>query len=515
MERFLDRHQPNVVGVLSGFDRVLFRGSLRSLSYVNGMGKFLSSHGVLLKDFGPFANRVSARLKARSQQVAEAEDRPWVYIESPKVSKEDIARRIAERDDIREGLICVLSCVEPCQTYAIRKDRRRRRLELVPARRKCSFLYYYSMDREFGFMHVRVQTWLPFTIQACINGREYLARRMDRADIAYEQRDNCFTWIEDLPRAQRMMDDLEGRRWPRVLNVWARRVDPWLDGRTELDLYGYYWTMRQGELATDVMFRDTASLQAVYPRLTDHAIRHFASQDVLRFLGRRTNTRFNGEVTSDLRVRPEGVRIKHWVEENSIKMYDKQGSVLRIETTINNPGRFKVRRQVTRRGRRVVAWAALRKGVIDTGRRAEISRAANERYLEALAVVGEPSVTHRVLDPVSRRVTRDGRPYRPLRPITAEDSRLFQIVLRGEFAIRGFENRDLRSRLFSAREQADPVRRRKTSGRVTRWLRLLRAHRLIRKVPGTRYYRLTEKGYHVMSTALAVRTSDMTMPLAA
>ncbi len=509
MERFLDRHRPNIVGVLSGFDRILFRGSLRSLSYVNGMSKFLSSHGVLLKDFGPFASRVSGRLKERSQQVAEAAGRPWVYIESPKVSKEDIARRIAERDDIREGLICVLSCVEPCQTYAIRRDRQNRRLELVPARRKCAFLYYYYLDREFGFMHVRVQTWLPFTIQVCINGREYLARRMDRAGIAYHQCDNCFTWIEDVPRAQRMLEDLERRRWPRVLNALARRVNPWLDGRTELDLYGYYWTMRQGELATDVMFRGAASLQAVYPRLTDHAIRHFASQDVLRFLGRRTNVRFNGEVVSDLRVRPEGVRIKHWVEENSIKMYDKQGSVLRIETTINNPGRFKVRRQVTRQGRRVVAWAALRKGVIDIGRRAEISRAANERYLEALAVVGEPSVTHHVLDPVSRRVTRDGRPYRALRPITPEDSRLFEVVLRGEFAIRGFENRDLRKHLLPASDRMGPDARRKASGRVTRWLRLLRSHGLIRKVPRTRYYRVTEKGHHVMTTALAVRESHV------
>jgi len=508
MERFLERHRANIVGVLSGFDRVLFRGSLRSMSYVNGMSKFLSSHGVLLKDFGRFAERLSARLKTRGQEIADRAGRPWQYLESPKLSKEDMARRIAERDGVQEGLICVLVCVEPCQSFAIRKNGQTRRLELVPARRKCSFVYFYYIDREFGFMHVRLQTWLPFAIQVCINGREYLARRMDRAGIGYEQRDNCFTRIDDVARAQRMMDDLISRKWDRVLNAWARRVNPWLTDR-ELDLHGYYWTIRQGELATDVMFRDAASLRAVYPRLTDHAIRHFDSQEVLRFLGRRTNSRFNGEVVSDLRVRWEGMRVKHWVEENSIKMYDKQGSVLRIETTINNPRRFKVRRQVTRQGRRVVAWAALRKGIIDMGRRAEISRAANERYLEALAVVGEPSVTHRVLDPVSRRVMKDGRPYRPLRPITMEDSRLFQVVLRGEFAIRGFENQDLRRYLFSAADQADPVRRRPISGRVTRWLRLLRAHGLIRKVPGTRYYRVTERGQHVMSTALAVRESDV------
>jgi hypothetical protein len=76
MERFLERHQANVVGVLSGFDRVLFRGTLGSLGYINGMSKFLSSRGVLLKDFGRFAERLSAPLKARSQQIAAEAGRP-------------------------------------------------------------------------------------------------------------------------------------------------------------------------------------------------------------------------------------------------------------------------------------------------------------------------------------------------------------------------------------------------------------------------------------------------------
>ena len=198
------------------------------------------------------------------------------------------------------------------------------------------------------------------------------------------------------------------------LNRYARQVNPWVARGNELNMFDYYWTTRQSEYATDVMFRDEASLAAVYPALADHAIRHFHSRDVMRFLGRRTNIRFAGPAHSQLGHRCEGMRVKHWVEENSIKMYDKEGCVLRIETTINNPRRLKVRRRATHKGQRRLAWLSMRKGVVDFQRRAEICRPANGRYLEALGVVGEPSPTRQLLDPVSKRITRRGRPYRAL-----------------------------------------------------------------------------------------------------
>jgi len=509
MERFVQRHQSRVTGVLAGFDRLLFRGSLRSISYRNGMDIFLSSQHVLYKDFGPFAERLSSRLKEHAQALALEQGRPFRYLACPGLSKEDIARQIMAEDGVEAGLICVLSCVEPCQSYAIRRDREARQLVLIPAERRCLHLYFYFIDRQFGLMHVRLQTWLPFTIQVCLNGREWLARQMDRAGIKYEQRDNCFTSMEDLPRAQRIFDRLTQRRWPHFLNALARRVNPWIAPQSALDLHGYYWSVRQGEYATDVMFKDAQSLRAVYPRLVDHAIQQFGCQDILRFLGRRTKpSRFNGQVTSDIRSRPEGVRIKHRVEENSIKMYDKQGSVLRIETTINNPRRFKVRRMTTRKGQRAMGWVPMRKGVADMPRRVEVSRAANERYLEALSVVGEPQPTRQTLDPVSVRITRRGRSYRGLQPIARKDAEVFHVVLRGEFAIQGFRNKDLRERLGLAVEN-DPATRRRTSARITRQLRLLRAHGLIRKVSGTRYYRVTQKGHHAMTTALRLREIDV------
>ena len=513
MQTFLSNHE-GVTGVLAGFDRILFRGLLLRLIYVKGFDGFLGGHGVLYKNFKPFVMKVSEALKNHAKEVAESQNRPLIYLRSSSHSKEDWAREIMEQDKIKEGLVCIFTCVEPCKSYAIYKNGRTKHLDLVFEERKCLHIYYYYVDEEFGLMHVRLQTWFPLNIQICLNGREYLAKALDRAGIAYKQRDNCFTWIEDLPRAQKLMAKLESRRWHRVLERMARRVNPLLYRRNPLDiaLPSYYWTMHQSEYATDFMFKDRQSLEAIYPSLLKHAITEFNSTDVMRFLGRRTNSRFKGEVISDIKDRIEGTRIKHRVEENSIKMYDKQGTVLRIETTINNPKRFMVRRKVVRNGEEVIKWIPMRKGTADIRRRVEVSRAANERYIEALAAVGAPAPTRQLLDRVSKRVTRKGRNYRGLRLFNQSEAAVFQVVLSGDFLLQGFRNKDLRDQLYPTAGRHATSRKR-AAGKITRLLSLLRAHRLIRKVSGTSYYRTTVLGRHIMAAALRVREIDV-QPLA-
>jgi hypothetical protein len=214
--------------------------------------------------------------------------------------------------------------------------------------------------------------------------------------------------------------------------------------------------------------------------------------------------------------------VKHWAEENSIKMYDKQGSVLRIETTINNVRCFNVRRMTMRKakakppqGVRGMRWIPMRFGLADLDRRVEVSRAANERYLEALAealpslaVVNIPAPACALLDAVSRRVVKEERSYRALRPVSREEAKVFQAILGGQFLLRGFTNRNVRQCLGQPRPP-DPRESRRQSARTTRLLRLLRAHGLIRKVSGTKYYRVTNQGQQTMSAALTVRDADL------
>jgi hypothetical protein len=506
MERFLQRHASRVVGSISGFDRVLFRGVLRSISYVQGLDWFMGSQRVGFKDFQGFVEKFSAGIKRRARQIAEQAGRPFLYVSSGKRNKQALVRELLAEQPVKEGLICVLSCVEPCVTFTVRRDREKRQLRLLPRDATCLHFYFYFLDRNFGLMHIRLQSWLPLSIQVCVNGREWLARQMQREGITYQQKDNCFTQISDLARAQALMDRLVTLPWAKLLNRWAQAVNPWLAAGARPRLRGYYWTVREGEYATDVMFRTPQVLAEVYPALCRHALEQFSSPQVLRFLGRRTNTLFNGEVCSTHERRVEGVCVKHRVEENSIKMYDKQGSVLRVETTLNNPARFRVYRTVRRKGRQVKGWYPLRKGIVDLRRRVELSRGANARYLDALALVGDSQPAHRLLDPVSQPVTTPRR-YRALRPISPQESAVFATVLRGEFHLQGVRNRDLRAAL-SPSPPHDLVQRRRAAAQATRHLRLLRAHGLIHRVGRTYYYRPTQKGQQVMNTALKFRQTD-------
>lgn len=503
MERFLTQHNTGIQGVISGFDRILFRGTLRSISFLEGMDKFLSSQRVRYTAFAGFAARITARVRQHAETIAEQTGRPLEYLRSSAMSKDARAREILERDHVTEGLVCIFSCVESCITFTVRGDRATQRLRLVRKEGKCVYLYFYLVDREFGLMHLRLQTWLPLTIQVAVNGRVWLARQLTAAGLAYEQDGNAVV-PEDVVAAQALADRLSTQAWEGWLTRYAAWINPWL-APTEGLFRSYYWSVRESEYATDVIFATAADLHARYPRLVHHAIEQLQARDILRFLGRITPGRFQGEAHSTLIHRPEGMRVRHWLDENSIKMYDKAGRLLRVEVTLNNPSRFKVLRRRPSDGR--LDWLPLRRGIADMSRRAELGRAAIARYLDALSVVGDPTPSHRLLDPVSQRVTRDGRPYRPLRPISPDEAALFAAVLRGEFAVQGFHNKDLRHALYPAVEH-DPARRRPAAARITRALRLLRAHRLIKKVPRTRYYRVTDLGHRIMTTALRFRQTD-------
>jgi hypothetical protein len=410
---------------------------------------------------------------------------------------------------VAHGLIAVLAAVEPCQSFKLAYAPGCP--QLVSARRKCLTLYFYFLDRTLGLMHVRIQTWFPFTLHVCLNGHDWLARKMDRHHLGYRRLDNAFASIDDPRRAQRFADKFVHMNWPAILHRFARRVCP-LFADLLADMQ-YYWVVDQAEYATDVMFQDRASLKPLYEKLLNHATLCFSAEDVLTFLGRKLHGGFLGEVLNDHKKRWPGARIKHRMKENWIKMYDKHGLVLRIETVINHPGEFKVRRLGKRNGQLQMGWYPMAKGVANLYRYAEVSLAANHRYLQALAVVDDPSAAYGLLQRVCRPVTHNGRRRRGLNPLRSDDLALFAAALRGEHAIHGFRNRDLAPHLgqFPAK---DPQTKRRLSARVTRLIQLLRAHRLIAKIPRARRYRVTPSGHAIMAAAthLAQRYLPDTIP---
>ncbi len=509
MKDFLARHASKISGVLSGFDRLVFRGYLRSLSYAKGFETFLVCQGVAFKEFSRYVSETSERLKQASLRSAEERRRPIKFINSSTVSKEDEARRILAKYPVEQGLVCVLSCVEPCLTYEIHRSRERKRLELRRALRKCTHLYHYFLDPKLGFMSARIQTWFPFSIQVCLNGREWLCKQMDRAALSYRRRENCFTWVEHLDRAQRLLDQQLRTSWPTTLARIARELNPAHGEIFRENPQTYYWCLHQSEWATDVIFRDAATLAGIYPSLSLHAITTFSSPNVMRFLGQKVHHAFKGEIISDFKDRPEGIRVKHQVRGNSVKMYDKQGSVLRIETTLNQPRDLKVFRPKEGDVDGKLSWRPLRKGVADIQRRAQLSQDCNERYLQCLATISDATPVRELVKDICRPATIAGRRVRALQPWSDVDAALLRAINRGEFVATGFRNRDVTQLLAPSTSIIAPALKRKRSAATTRLLRLLRAHHLVRRIPKTHRYQVSDRGRLIITAILAARDASV------
>lgn len=516
MKLFQETFADRILGEITTFDRLIFKGHLTGFFPKGAFAAFLSRQKILLKDFSLYVQKATAQVKARAQALAAEAGRPFIYLERAVTraagqSKEDLAKEIAARDGVDEGLICVFSTLEPCQSFDVRGNRETCRLEVVRRRRKCLHFYFYFLDRDLGFMHVRIQSWFPFEIQVYLNGREWLARRLDRAGILYERHENAILWTKDLSRTKDLCREFAHRRWPGLLDVLARRVNPLLPLISRHNFGGYYWVLDQAEISTDIMFKSRQSLAEILPDLMDHSLLAFSPEDVMRFLGRKLTGHFQGDLVSDKKKRPQGWRIKHRCQRNSLKLYDK-ASVLRVETTINNPREFRTLRVISTRRGRTRRWVPMGKGVANFWRYAQVGAQSNRRYLEALAHVQAKSEAVQLLDNLCRSRTANGKHVAKLNPVSALDCALFRAALAGDHVLNGFRNHDLAARLHPAAPRS-PQEAKRRCARISRLTAKLRGHGLIAKVQRSRLYRVTGKGFRTMAAALRFRMVDFPLAL--
>jgi hypothetical protein len=244
-----------VTSTLCGFDRLVFRGALQPLVMKDGMFRFLRRAGKRLLDFKEFALATSERVKAAALADVERLGRPTRYLESPRISKEDLARRpLADPPFTKPGLICAFTAVEPCMSfeYHCDADPAKRGLKLRP--RKCLHIYKYWRDATFGFMSARLQTWFPFQVQVCLNGREGLAQQLGRRGCVFRRADNCFPWLANPKLAQRMMNEQLRTDWTAALTRVARSLNPLHEEIFAPWPMDYYWSGYQTEWSTDVVF---------------------------------------------------------------------------------------------------------------------------------------------------------------------------------------------------------------------------------------------------------------------
>jgi hypothetical protein len=506
--RFLSKFAAAIVAVLSCFDRVIFKGHLPFWrdAQLNGW----VDHELRMRraDFLPFLQRKSDELVAHAQALAADERRPYEYRQG-KFKKEEFIQSLIRRDGLTDGLVAVLCVMETCRTVALKYGKGRP--ELCFKRRPQRVLYYYRLDPEFGLMHVRLETWFPYTVQVYVNGHDWLARQMRKKGLGFVQRDNAFTRIDDPQQAQRLADRFACLNWVQQLARWARQVNPHVGRGGWLAKQDYYWTTQQAEYASDVLFAERSKLGELYRRLIDHAVVNFSARDILGFLGRKLHGSFQGEVLTDCKKpRQPGTRIKHRVKENWLKMYDKFGLILRVETVINQPREFRVRRRRMRQGQRQMVWCPMNKGVANLPSYQQVARAANDRYLNALSVVDDPAEGYRQASRLAESKLHRGRRYAGFNPARRADVRLFEAVMAGEHRLRGFRNADIRDRLWTPTR--DPRERRRRANAVTRLLQRLHVRGLLAKIPRTRRWRVTTSGERLLGQM--IRLHHHGLPLA-
>ena len=510
MKAFLQRFGALVLGVLCGFDRLRFRASKRQLCHEVGIMRYLSHRRILLKEFTAFVKDNTATLCDAIERPAE-EASLYRYLNNCQVSKEEEALRMAAKHGRTQGLIAVLGCVEPCKSAKVRKNPKTKKLEIRVELSKCKHYYHYYLDPKYGLRYTRLQTWFPYTCHVGLNGRDWLAEQMTAAGIGYEKKDNCFSWVEDFAAAQQLLDAQLRTEWAPLLDSWVLQSNP-LEATLLQTPVPYYWSVETAEYATDLAFRSAADLASIYPLFVQHGYATLQSTDLLRFMGYhvrkdgKPRVNLAGEVVTKIEELEEGTRVKYEVLSNLLKFYDKFGVVLRLENLLRDERHFKVLRRREGDDEGPLEYLRMRRGVADLHGRAEVGAKINERLAASLATVAEKTSLAELTKDLGKRQHWKGRPVRALNPLATEDVALLEAVSRGEFAISGFRNRDIRALLFDAVEDAAEEKRQ--AAKVTRQLRMLRGHGLILKISKTHRYQLTDKGRSSLSALLAARNAN-------
>jgi len=512
MKSFLARFGLLVSFVLSGFDRLRFRGESRLLNNERGVDSYLYRQKIRYTDFPDHAESLTKTLCKQTEKLAQEEGVPLEHLNSPTIDKETRALELAQSSQRSSGRVALLTCVEACLTYRLRKNKIGY-IKPVKERGKCLHYYHYFLHADLGLCYVRVQSWFPFAIRIGMNGRQWLYRQLEQRGVPFQRRNNLLLSVADPDLAQNLLDAQRRTDWPTVLGDLVRPLQPLWGYLHEPAIAPYYWMTEQSEWATDLVFHSAADLATWYPRWIKHSIETLQCHDVLRYLGKKVSkngfVRDGGEVKIDLRQRPEGTRLKFWHNTNSIKIYDKEAQALRIETTINQPQGYKVFR--TKEGQDDNApksWQVMRKGVADLDRRAEVSQAANNRLADSLATIAQTTTLGDLLKPLGQPVIVEGRrKARALNPLTGADGTLLRLLAQGDFLLTGFRNRDVRVALYG--QPPSDQERRRQAAMVTRQFALLRAHGLIVKVPTTHRYQLSVPGRRVLTALLTAHASDV------
>ena len=516
MEKLIKRFSGLVNGFITGFDRIVFKGFILPLMAAEGAMSFCRLNGIRNKDYKNWMmDQTTCLVKIVDEYARGQCGEGIIPISSWRIRKEDLAHRRQDAEQIENGLIGVWSCQESASSFRAHYCPGAGYPQLKKYQTRCKHLYFYFDHDDYGFMNIRLQTWFPYHIQICLNGRQWLRRSLEKEGIDFGARGNKFLDISDYQRAQCLLNEQLDARFVSLLNGFIPIVFPIFRDVLGPSL-SYYWTMWQSEWASDFIFKSPSALNPMMVSLLRHAHITGTSTHVLRYLDRpltiagKPYARSKDNVTTRVMDFNDGIRLRHWVDNNSVKVYNEQNT-LRIETTINDPGKFRVfRHKQGQSSDDQKSRLPLRKGVMDIPLRAKVSQEVNDRFVNDLSSLHDESPVHELIDEISNYRTKNGRRFRALDP-TGKDRDLLQSICNPEFRISGLTNAALRQKL-SDTDFGSGRTKKQLSSKISRHFKLLRIHGIIRKLPNQNRYQLTVKGIkltNVLNAFLAASTKKL------
>ena len=491
----MDRYDDRISGVLSCYDRMLITGTLPGVCYADGMTRYLYANEIRIFDYPQFAMELRDRVRDGAASLAAEAGITIEHITKSHIRKEAIVARVLEQRGEHPGPVHIISAMEACDSYRPWHDKGTGRTFVRPDSGKCLHYYFYFLDAAFGLIYLRVPTWAPFRLQFYCNGHNWLARRLTAEGIGYTMADNAFIRIDDWVRAQELADRLSPDRLHRTLDRYAQQCCP----VSAVFGQSYHWGLMQVEYATDLAFRSTVTLAPLYEQLVRQSVLSVKAEQVASFLGRQITPLLTQEIGSQFSTRIEGTCIKHRFGKCSIKMYDKTGIVLRIETTTNDVSFFKHHRKVEhRKGPATRALAPVKKSIYSLIDLREILLGCNRRYLAHLSALDDFSAGVRALGRVTKPHDVDGKTVKGINFFEPDDSALLHALQNPRVNIAGVRRADLLADL----PMFSPTR-------LSRKLRRLLDIGVIKRVTGTYRYYLTKAGR--AATAATARLTEATI----
>jgi len=479
MELFVNKYNSHINMTLSCYDRVIITGTLPEISYAKGMTSYLYSKDIRIFDYSQFAEGLRESIRKQIDSIVSESGVSVQYLKKSGIRKESLVSDILKERGYHPGIVCILSTLEGCNTYKPWHDKQTSKTFLKPDVSKCIHYYIYFVDEVLGLGYIRIPTWCPFRLQIYFNGHNFLAHKLKEAGIAYTMIDNAFDSISDPVKAQELSDGIKVEELHRKFNELA-----WKYCRVYKELgLRYQWSVMQAEYSTDIVFDRQENLQPIYNEIIATAIHTVKPDNVATFLGQKLDPRYQGEIGNNYNVRIEGTRIKHTMGAVSIKMYDKFSKILRIETTCNDISFFKHFREVVHRdGTTSNEMAPLKKNIYSLAFLADNLKAANKRYLDFIAAFDNKQVGRKRLERVTESKTENNRNYKGFNFFNKNDLTILLAILHGEFNISGFRNKNIKKILgFS-------------SAKVSRLIKRLKVHGLIKKAADSYKYYLTKLG---------------------